>query len=164
MLAVSRDRWWDEDGARGERRRRGCPKHGHPAVDGFDLTTCFDAPTPAARKVVRPVNATCRTNDPKALPDHQQHRAARFSSRYPLTPGVRYAVAGTAIVENVLHLLVQNDDGDARLAPAAMFETFDGSVPPGWRFSLRDHLRSLEADDPRALAVFGRRLVEASQP
>jgi len=80
--------------------------------------------------------ATCLSNDPTALADHQRSRASAFESAYPLTPGRQYAVVGMSITETVFYFLVKDDLGQARFAPAGMFERVEGPLPPGWRFAL----------------------------
>jgi hypothetical protein len=134
---------------------------------------------------------TCVSNDPAALADHQRSRASAFETAYPLTPGRQYAVVGMSITETVFYLLVEDDRGQARFAPAGMFDLFEAPVPPGWRFALgsgvrafgRDlwsdpvvatwgypelvedpeHFSALVEGNPKAVAVFTRRIAEARE-
>lgn len=128
--------------------------------------------------------ATCVSNEPTALADHQRSRASAFESAYPLTPGRQYAVVGMSITETVLHFLVEDDRGNARFAPAGLFDLIESAIPPGWRFSLGtgvrasgrnlwsdpvvatwgypelvedpEHFTALVGGDPQAVAVFAR--------
>lgn len=90
--------------------------------------------------------ATCVSNDPSSLADHQRSRAVRFESAYPLTPGNQYAVVGMSIMETVFYILVEDDEGQPRFAPAGMFEIPSTPLPPGWRFALGTGVRASGRD------------------
>lgn len=107
-----------------------------------------------------------------------------FESAYPLTPGRQYAVVGMSITKTVLHVLVEEDRGNARFTPADLFDVIESALPPGWRFSLGsgvrasgwnlwsdpvvatgaypelvedpEHFAALVGGDPQAVAVFAR--------
>lgn len=128
------------------------------------------------------MKATCVSNDPKSLVDHQQSRAEAFESAYPLTPGKNYPVVGMTIAERAFYLLVPDDWGGPCFAPAGLFELFTATIPPGWKFGLEagirasgrdlwskpgvaswgypeliddpDHVRALVEMEPDALAIF----------
>jgi hypothetical protein len=89
---------------------------------------------------------TCVSNDPAALADHQQSRVSAFESAYPLTPGRQYAVVGMSITETVFYFLVKDDLGQARFAPAGMFDLVEAPLPPGWRFALGSGVRASGRD------------------
>jgi hypothetical protein len=94
---------------------------------------------------------TCVLNDPAALADHQRSRASAFETAYPLTPGRQYAVVGMSITETVFYLLVEDDRGQARFAPAGMFDLVEG----------QGHFSALVEGEPQAVAVFARQIAEA---
>jgi hypothetical protein len=130
------------------------------------------------------MRATCISNDPMSLADHQRSRAAKFEGEYPLTVGKSYPVLGICICENVLRFLVRDDWGGPCFAPAGFFEVLTARVPSGWMFALEagihasgralwsspsvaiwgypelvenaDHAAALGELEPEALAVFGR--------
>ena len=83
------------------------------------------------------MRATCVSNDPKQLADHQRGRAAEFESEYPLTVGKTYFVLGMSIWENVFEFLVRDDWGGPCFAPAGFFDLLTAPVPAGWQFGLR---------------------------
>lgn len=88
------------------------------------------------------MKATCISNDPKTLADHQQSRAAAFETGYPLTVGGVYPVVGITLAERALYFLVRDDWGGPCFAPAGLFELFSDEVPAGWKFALEPGIRA----------------------
>ena len=132
---------------------------------------------------------TCTSNEPASLADHQRSRVAAFETAYPLTAGKQYAVVGMSIIETVFYFLVRDDRGHARFAPAGMFDLVESPLPACWQFALGsgvrasgraqwtdpvvatwgypelvedpNHFRALVDEEPDAVAIFARQVVEA---
>ncbi len=83
------------------------------------------------------MRAACISNDPRALADHQRHRAMEFASVYALTIGKRYPILGMSITENVLEYLVRDDWGGPCFAPAGFFDLMTAQIPENWHFALK---------------------------
>jgi hypothetical protein len=106
----------------------------------------FSPDVPHPWKVDCELKVICVVNEPGRLADHQQGRAARFESAYPLTVGRSYAVVGMSITETVLYFLVRDDHGEPRFAPAGMFDLVTSPLPAGWCFALGSGVRASGRD------------------
>lgn len=103
------------------------------------------------------MRATCVSNDPKQLADHQRGRAAEYESEYPLTVGKSYVLLGMSIWENVFEFLVRDDWGGPCFAPAGFFDLLTAPIPEGWLFGLRPGIRASGRDlwSSPSVAVWG---------
>jgi hypothetical protein len=90
--------------------------------------------------------AVCRYVRSGSLADHQRGRFIAFDEAFDLTVDRTYIVLGMGIWETVLQLLVKDDRSLPAWCPAALFDISDQSMPPGWRFVLRDGAQCSGAD------------------
>ena len=80
------------------------------------------------------ISASCIFDTGAGLGEPQGHHFYSLRTRFNVTVGGKYVIAGMGVYDSVLVALVSDDTGKPNWLPIALFDVNISVFPPGWKF------------------------------